>query len=122
MNTAMANKQYKIKVVKPEELIKYGFKEYQHPHYYEYKTELGATFYCDMEEVHRYTRCSSKIGYLVPRYPTPAFSVELAYLITNLLNAGVIEFEIITKKDKIDAEIKKVETRLENLKKERELL
>lgn len=118
MNKNMAKKQFRIKVLKPEQLVSFGFVKHNNPDYYEYTTQLGAHFYCDMEEVHRYTRASSKIGYLVPRYPTPAFSVELAFLLINLYNAGVIDFTIDTKEDIAKQKIAKLEAQIEKLKEE----
>lgn len=119
MNVQMAKKKYKIKVLKPEMLPQYGFKEYQHPHYYEYKTELGRVFWCDMEKVQRYTRykAAHNIGYIVAQYPNPSFSVEIAYLFARLLNDGIIEFEIETKEDRDKAKIAKLERQIEELKK-----
>lgn len=122
MNVRMAKKRYKIKVLKPELLTNYGFIEYKHPHYYEYKTEMGRVFWCDMEKVQRYTRYMSahNIGYIVAQYPNPSFSVEIAYLFARLLNDGIIEFEIENKNDQIQKKIEKLEDQIKNLKKEME--
>lgn len=119
MNVQMAKKKYKIKVLKPEALPQYGFKEYKHPHYYEYKTELGRVFWCDMEKVQRYTRykAAHNIGYIVAQYPNPSFSVEIAYLFARLLNDGIIEFEIETKEDRDRAKIEKMKKQIEELEK-----
>lgn len=108
-------KSFHIICKKPEELVKYGFKEDEYA--YRYWTESKAHEIAVWKA--RRNRKHYKVNRMTFPMVTPRFTMEIAYLMATMLKDDVIEFEVETREELKLKKIAKLEEEIRQLKGEK---
>ena len=101
--------EYHIQVIKPELLEQYGFTKDCKGWLYRTRTKKEIRVWDSKQRHRKPYRMTSYTGQSMP------FTMELAYLLVNMLKDGIIEFDVKTPQEKIRIKINKLKAEIKEL-------